>query len=96
MDSALATTEYERTRGGLARTIRNRRSDCPPYELARQFLGYDHPEHTALVGIDVDGTRAVLFHERDRYGIAVSFGPNGLPHGGAKIAGFEDGPGIDT
>lgn len=95
MVSALAG-DYEQTRWEAVRTIRNRRSDCPSYEFARQLLEYDHPEHTALVGIDIDATRAVIYHEFDRYAISVSFGPDGLADDGAKISGFGDGPGVDT
>lgn len=95
MPSVLLPSDYEQARDGLARALRSRRSDCLPHELARQLLEYDQPGHTALVGIDADARRAVLFHERDRYVIAVTIGADGLADGGPKIAGSDHWPGID-
>ena len=96
MSSTLLASDYEQARDELARAIRTRRSDCSPHELARRLLEYDQPGHTALVGIDADATRAVLYHERNRYVVAVSIGPDGLVDGGPKIAGSDYWPGIDA
>ena len=96
MSSTLLTRNNEQARDELARAIRTRRSDCSPHELARKLLEYDQPGHAALVGIDADATKAVLYHERDRYMVAVSIGPDGLADGGPRIAGSDYWPGIET
>ena len=95
MPSTLLVRNYEQARDELARAVRTCRSDCSPHDLARELLEYDQPGHTALVGIDVDATKAVLYHERDRYVVAVRIGPDGLADGGPKIAGSDSWPGID-
>lgn len=84
----------EEIRNDLARAIRSKRSDCVPHETARQLLEYHRPGNTGLVGIDTEATTAVLYHERDRYTSGVSFGPDGLEEGGAKLADFEFGTNI--
>lgn len=96
MASALLVQNYEQARDELARAIRTRRSDCPPHELARRLLEYDQPGHTALVGIDAEANRVVLYHERDRYVIAVAIESDGLADGGPMIAGSDYWPGIDA
>lgn len=91
-----ATPSFTRVQNELAQVIRSVRSDCIPHETARQLLAYDYPGYTTLVGIDYAGERAILYHEHDRYAIAVRFGPDGLADGGARIAMFRDGPGLET
>lgn len=91
--ASLATYDYEQTRDELARAIRIRRSDCSPHELARLLLKYDRPGNTILVGINDDATRAVLYHERDRYALGVQIEARGLADGGHRIHEF--GPGFD-
>lgn len=58
-------------------------------ETARRLLEYETPGNTGLVGINYDATRAVFYHEGDRYVIAVSFGPDGLEDGGPVLADFD-------
>ena len=86
----------ERVRNDLARAIRQLRPECVPHETARRLLEYDQPGHTALVGIDEDGEHAVLYHEGDRYAIAVGFDGDGLDAGGPEIASLRDGPGLEA
>lgn len=89
MASARPSPDYEQHRDELARTIRRQRDDCDPYETARQLLEYESPGNTALVGINDDATRAVLYHDRDEYVVSVGFGPDGLADGGPRLAEFE-------
>lgn len=86
--------EYETVLDELAKTIRTYRSICLPRETARRLLEYDSPGNTALVGINYDATHAVLHHERDRYVIAVEFGPDGPESGGPKLAQFDFGTNV--
>lgn len=94
MASATTIPEYREVLDGLARAIRKRRAECPPHETARRLLEYDNPGHTALVGIGYDAERAVLFHERDDYVIAVPFDADGLADGGPMLAEFGFGTNV--
>lgn len=94
MASVTSLPDYEAQLDGLARAIRKHRKDCPPHETARQLLEYDRPGHMALVGVRYDATRAVLYHERDRYVIGVDFGTDGLAVGGPKLATFDFGSNV--
>lgn len=49
-----------------------------------------------LIGLGYAGEKAVLYHEEDRYAIAVRFGPEGPAEGGAEIASFREDPGLET
>lgn len=89
-----ARESIDGVRNDLARTLRSIRSDCIPHETARRLLEYDRPGHTALVGLDARGEKAVLYHETGRYAIAVPFGADGLADGGTEIADFRRGPGV--
>jgi hypothetical protein len=91
-----ASQPIEQVRSDLARALRSLRSDCAPHETARQLLEYDHPGHTVLIGLDFEGSKAVLYHEVDRYAISIRFGPDGLAEGGTEIASFRDGTGLRT
>lgn len=90
MASADTLPEFEQSRDDLARVIRKHRPHCPPVETARQLLEYDNPGQTALVGINDDATRAVLYHEPAEYVIGVDFDADGLADGGPKLAEFGD------
>ena len=94
MASVTSIPDYEAMRDGLARTIRKHRTDCPPHETARQLLEYDRAGHLALVGVRYDADRAVLYHEIDRYVIAIEFGPNGIAEGGPVMAEFDFGSNV--
>lgn len=86
--TAIPTADYEQAIEEVARTVKKHRSDCPPRETARKLLEYETPGNTALVGINSEATRAVLYHERDEYAIGVDFGPEGLADGGPMLAEF--------
>lgn len=77
-----------------AREIRSRRSDCSPQELARLLLEYDRPGHTAHVEINDGATRAILYHEGERYALGVHIESDGLADGGHPTdefgAGFDE------
>lgn len=94
MALASSIPDYEAALDDLSRTIRTHRPACPPRETARLLLEYDAPGHTALVGVSHDVTRAVLYHERDRYVVGVDFGPDGLDGGGPTLADFEFGSSV--
>lgn len=70
-------SDYQETPGGL-----------PAERDGSAVLEYDTPGNTALVGINDEATRAVFYHERDRYVIGVDFGMEGLADGGPVLAEF--------
>lgn len=91
MAPVTSNPDDEAALAGLARTIRTRRSDCPPHETARQLLEYDRPGHVGLVGVRYDARRAVLHHEGEGYAVGIEFGPDGLGDGGPVVAEFDGG-----
>lgn len=82
---------YEDTLDELAQAIRRLRSDCPPWEVAREILTYDNPGHTHVIGIDRRGQRVTFYHCEDHYAIAVEFDVDGLADGGPSVARFKHG-----
>jgi hypothetical protein len=93
--ASAADTAYETVKDDLARSIRILRDDVPPGELARELLVYDVPDHTRLVGIDRTAEKAVLYHCIDRYVVFVRIEPGGLADGGARLASFDRGVGLE-
>ncbi len=89
-----ADAPYEDVKADLARALRRRRDAGAPGELARELLRYDVPDHTHLVGIDRDASKAVLYHCADRYVVFVRLEPEGLADGGARQGRL--GAGIDA
>lgn len=94
MASVSTVPDHEEALDGLARTIRKHRLECPPHETARRVLAYETPGNTAVVGVNDNATRAILYHEREEYVIAVPFGPDGLEAGGPIIADFDFGSNV--
>ncbi|MFB6362299.1 MAG: hypothetical protein ABEH59_13385 [Halobacteriales archaeon] len=93
--ASAADTPYETVKHELARSIRTRRDDVPPGELARELLTYDVPDHTRLVGVDRTAEKAVLYHCVDRYVVFVRIEPDGLADGGARLGSFDRGVGLE-
>ena len=90
MASASISTNYREALDSLAWTIAKDHLTGDPHETARELLEIDNPGHAHLVGINYDASKAVYYHCKDRYTIAVRFDSDGLADGGPRIGTFQN------
>lgn len=76
-----AQESFEDVGNDLAGRLRTLCHDSMPFGTARQLLEYDRPGPTAPVGLDCGGRSAAIYHEVDRYAIAVPGRSDGLADG---------------